>query len=105
MAKASQIPESRLRQAAECLKVLAHPARLRMVETILRGPITVGDLAETCGLTVPVTSGHLRLLERCGLLVATREGRHRYYSPPGPAWPGSLTVFATGFDHFLEGWP
>jgi len=90
MVKAQIISESRLREVAECLKVLAHPARLRMVETILHGPITVGDLAEACGLTVPVTSGHLRLLERCGLLNATREGRHRFYSPARPCLAGLM---------------
>ncbi len=97
MVKAQTIPEPSLRKAAECLKVLAHPARLRMVETILRGPITVGDLAETCGLTVPVTSGHLRLLERCGLLVATREGRHRYYSSARACLAGLIDCVRHGF--------
>jgi len=97
MMKAQPVPESKLRQAAECLKVLAHPTRLRMVETLLRGPITVGDLAETCGLTVPVTSGHLRLLERCGLLKATREGRHRYYSPARPCLAGLMDCVRHAF--------
>ena len=97
MVKAQPIPEARLRQAAECLKVLAHPARLRMVEIILRGPITVGELAEACHLTVPVTSGHLRLLERCGLLNATREGRHRYYSPARPCLAGLIDCVRYAF--------
>ncbi len=35
-----------LGQAAECLKTLAHPHRLRMVQMLLRGRFTVGELAE-----------------------------------------------------------
>ena len=33
-------------EAAECLKTLAHPVRLRMVRCLLQGRYTVGELAE-----------------------------------------------------------
>jgi DNA-binding transcriptional ArsR family regulator len=61
--------------AAECLRVLAHPDRLRIVDQLIRRQLTVGDLAETIGLAPAVTSGHLRLLQRCGLLRPERKGR------------------------------
>ena len=32
-------------QAAECLKTLAHPVRLRFVQLLLHGRYTVGELA------------------------------------------------------------
>ena len=35
-------------EAAECLKTLAHPVRLRMVQLLLHGRYTVGELAEDC---------------------------------------------------------
>ena len=34
-----------LNDAAECLRTLAHPHRLRMVQLLLRGRYTVGELA------------------------------------------------------------
>ena len=34
-----------LQQAAECLKTLAHPHRLRIVQMLLQGQYTVGELA------------------------------------------------------------
>ena len=37
-----------LQQAAECLRTLAHPVRLRMVQMMLLGEFTVGELAEVC---------------------------------------------------------
>ena len=33
-------------QAAECLKTLAHPHRMRMIQMLLRDRYTVGELAE-----------------------------------------------------------
>jgi DNA-binding transcriptional ArsR family regulator len=68
-----------LEQAAECLKVLAHPHRLRIVQMLLRGRYTVGELAEACGIPSPMASEHLRLMERCRLLKGEKEGRKAYY--------------------------
>ncbi len=39
-----------LAEAAECLRTLAHPHRLRMIQMLLQGDYTVGDLAEACEL-------------------------------------------------------
>src|SRR5271165_4747192 len=68
-----------LEQAAECLKTLAHPHRLRMVQMLLRDRYTVGELAEACGIPSHMASEHLRLMQRCGFLVNEREGRRAYY--------------------------
>ena len=70
--------------AAECLKTLAHPHRLRMVEMVLAGRHTVGELADACGIPSHMASGHLRLMQRCGLLAAKRDGRHTYYTVADP---------------------
>lgn len=43
-------PLEALAEAAECLKALAHSHRLRMVQMLLRGRYTVGELAEACGI-------------------------------------------------------
>jgi ArsR family transcriptional regulator, zinc-responsive transcriptional repressor len=66
-------------QAAECLKALAHPHRLQMIERMLTGRYTVGELAEFCSLPSAMTSEHLRLLQRCGFLTSQRDGRFVYY--------------------------
>jgi DNA-binding transcriptional ArsR family regulator len=68
-----------LEQAAECFKTLAHPHRLRMVQMLLRGRYTVGELAEACGIPSHMASEHLRLMQRCGLLKSEKEGRKAYY--------------------------
>tara|TARA_E500000305_G_scaffold44733_1_gene34791 strand:- start:99 stop:440 length:342 start_codon:yes stop_codon:yes gene_type:complete len=71
-------------EAAECLKTLAHPVRLRIVQMLLHGRYTVGELAADCGIQDNVGSEHLRLLQRCGFLVSEREGRRVYYSVAEP---------------------
>jgi DNA-binding transcriptional ArsR family regulator len=71
-------------QAAECLKILAHPARLRMVQLLLHGRYTVGELAEDCGIPDNVASEHLRLMQRCGFFTSEREGRRVYYKVAEP---------------------
>lgn len=69
-----------LQAAAECLRTLAHPQRLQIVRYLLGDkPITVGELAEACGLSQPQTSEHLRLMQRCGFLKSERQGREVYY--------------------------
>jgi DNA-binding transcriptional ArsR family regulator len=72
-------PLDALEQAAECLKTLAHPHRLRMVQMLLHGRYTVGELAETCGIPSHMASEHLRLMQRCQFLTVKKEGRKAYY--------------------------
>lgn len=73
------LPMSALSQAAECLGVLAHPHRLRIVQLLLADSYTVGQLAEACEIVPHMASEHLRLMQRCGFLDVVKEGRSRYY--------------------------
>jgi DNA-binding transcriptional ArsR family regulator len=66
-------------EAAECLKTLAHPVRLRIVQLLLHGRYTVGELAEDCGIPDNVASEHLRLMQKCGFFTSEREGRKVFY--------------------------
>ena len=77
-------PLEALGQAAECLKTLAHPHRLRMVQMLLRGRFAVGELAQACGIPSHMASEHLRLMQRCGLLKGEKEGRKAYYRVAEP---------------------
>lgn len=73
-----------LGQAAECLRALAHPHRLRMVQMLLQGDFAVGELAAACKLPTPMASEHLRLMQRCGFLTSEKEGRKVYYHVAEP---------------------
>jgi DNA-binding transcriptional ArsR family regulator len=73
-----------LGEAAECLRTLAHPHRLRMVQMLLQDDFTVGELAEACDLPSAMASEHLRLMQRCGLLASEKEGRKVFYKVAEP---------------------
>jgi len=92
MTNSSEMTESTLRltdldalgQAAECLRTLAHPHRLRIVQMLLQGDFTVSELAEACHLPSAMASEHLRLMQRCGLLASERDGRRVFYRVAEP---------------------
>ena len=78
-AKSSLLEIEALERAAECLRTLAHPHRLRMVELLFRRECTVGELAEACGIQSHMASEHLRRMKDRGLLGCRRDGRRIYY--------------------------
>jgi ArsR family transcriptional regulator, zinc-responsive transcriptional repressor len=94
---AGLIPLDAMQQAAECLKTLAHPHRLRMVQLLLRGRYTVGELAEACGIPSHMASEHLRLMQHTGLLTSKREGRKAYYEIAEPHLENIMTCIEARF--------
>ena len=87
-----------LKQAAECLRVLAHPHRLRMVQMLLQGDYTVGELAEACDLPNAMASEHLRLMQRCGFLASEKDGRKVFYRIVEPHLRSILRCIEERFD-------
>lgn len=71
-------------QAAECLKTLAHPHRLRMVQLMLQRDYAVGELAEACGIPSHMASEHLGKMRDRGLLTSDRRGRQIFYRVAEP---------------------
>ena len=98
MAKTLQLIDlEALEMAAECLRTLGHPHRLRMVQMLLHGDYTVGELAEACGLPSPMASEHLRLMQRCGFLSSEKEGRKVYYRVAEPHLKDILACIESRF--------
>jgi len=73
-----------LERAAECLRTLAHPHRLRIVQMLLQGRFSVGELADACQIPSHMASEHLRLMQRSGFLSSEKEGRFTYYGISEP---------------------
>ena len=90
-------PLDALEQAAECLKILAHPHRLRMVQMLLRSRYTVGELAESCDIPSHMASEHLRLMQRCGFMKSQKEGRNAYYQITEPHLANIMTCIEERF--------
>jgi ArsR family transcriptional regulator len=67
---------------AEALKVLAEPARLRLLSLIQSQPeheACVCHLTEPLGLTQPTVSHHLKVLLDAGLVEREQRGSWAYY--------------------------
>lgn len=73
------LPLEALAGMAECLKVMAHPIRLRMVDILMHGDFTVGEIAELCEIRQNQACEHLRHMQSCGLLTSERRGQRVYY--------------------------
>ena len=86
-----------LKQAAECLRTLAHPHRLRMVQMLLQEDYTVGELAEACDIAPHMASEHLRTMQRCGFLDSRKDGQRRYYQVVEPHLERILTCVEDRF--------
>ena len=69
-----------LEKVADCLRLMAHPVRIRIVEILSIGRFAVGEIAEICGVPPNQACEHLRLLKNHGLLTSKRDGRIVYYS-------------------------
>src|SRR3978361_2248556 len=57
------------------LKALAHPARIAILQQIIKANACIcGDLADELGLAQPTISQHLKELKTAGLIQGTIEG-------------------------------
>ena len=86
-----------LGHAAECLKTIAHPMRLRMIQMLLAKKYTVGELAEACEIAPHVASEHLRLMQHCGLMASERDGRCVYYQVAEPHLASVMSCIESRF--------
>ena len=77
---ADLIPEEKLEKKAETLKAVAHPIRLQIVNILMNGERSVGDLVKRLGTKQSLTSQQLSILKSRGVLKSRRNGNVVYYS-------------------------
>ncbi|KAB0572972.1 ArsR/SmtB family transcription factor [Brucella pituitosa] len=69
---------------ASVASLLGDPARANMLTALMDGrALTVSELAAAAGVTIQTASGHLSKLDAANLLVAEKQGRHRYFRLSG----------------------
>jgi DNA-binding transcriptional ArsR family regulator len=61
------------------LNALAEPNRLNIIELLLDGPLTAGEIADRLELNHPQTSKHLRVLSNAGLAEVIPQANRRIY--------------------------
>jgi len=86
MAKKNRLlSEEALVLVARRFAVLAEPMRLRLLQTLISGEMSVGGLAEASGGTQANVSRHLHKLAEAGLVSRRKEGLQVFYAIADPS--------------------
>ncbi len=83
---------------ARIIKSLAHPARLRMVDELAKGPACVCDLRAMVGSDLSTVSKHLAVLRNAGIVADEKRGSQVFYSLRCPC----VTAFFTCAETVLK---
>lgn len=76
----SPLDEDAADRLAASLRVVADPARLRLLSLIgAAGEVCVCDLTDVLGLSQPTVSHHLKVLTEAGLVAREQRGRWAFY--------------------------
>lgn len=78
---------------------LANPTRRDILDALLEGERSAGELAAMFDMSQPSVSEHLRALRGSGLVEETQEGRHRLYRVTA-APLGHLMDWLTPYERF-----
>ena len=86
----SSVPLSEVK--AELFKALAHPARVRVLEVLVDGERSVGELQPLIGIELSHLSQQLGVLRRAGLVTARKERSSVFYALRDPLVGELLSV-------------
>ena len=77
--------ERTLEMVAERFRVLGDPLRLRLLQTMSAGELSVNELVANTTTSQANVSKHLGMMLRAGLIRRRKEGLKVYYSPADPS--------------------
>jgi DNA-binding transcriptional ArsR family regulator len=64
---------------AKLFRGLADPTRLAILETLIEGERSVGEIAQVTETSLANVSAHLACLAGCGLVQSEKRGKYVYY--------------------------
>jgi DNA-binding transcriptional ArsR family regulator len=76
---------ARAATTADTFNAVAEPRRRQILDVLMTGERSVGDLVDVLGLAQPQVSKHLRVLREVGAVDVRDEGRQRVYRLNGAA--------------------
>ncbi|WP_284974266.1 MULTISPECIES: metalloregulator ArsR/SmtB family transcription factor [unclassified Arthrobacter] len=79
---------------------LANPSRRTILDSLLQGPLSAGDLTGRLELSRSSASEHLTVLKEAGLIREERKGRHRIYH----LQPAGLQEVSGWLKHYEQYW-
>ncbi len=84
------------REIALKFKALAHPARLMLLENLMKHECCVGEIQECLSLSQPNVSQHLGVLKTAGIIVGRREKNRICYKISDKRIINTLEIFELG---------
>ncbi|MFT2008595.1 ArsR/SmtB family transcription factor [Pontibacter sp. 13R65] len=94
----------RQNELAKVAKVLAHPARIAIVDYLIEANTCInGELVNSLGLAQATISQHLRELKEIGLIKGSIEGATVCYCIDAERWRELQTLFNELFQRFTGG--
>ena len=99
----SEIFTDRQNKLAGMMKALAHPARIAIVQHLIKANACIcGDLVDELGLAQPTISQHLKELKNAGLIQGTIEGTSVCYCIDPKVWNQYKAAFEGFFVSFKD---
>ena len=74
----------KVERAADILRAVAHPVRLKIIELLGGGEMTVTQIQEALGTSQSMTSQQLSIMKSRGILKSRRNGKSVHYSIERP---------------------
>jgi len=97
----SEIFSDKQNRLAGMMKALAHPARVAIVQHLIRANACIcGDLVDELGLAQPTISQHLKELKQAGLIQGTIEGTSVCYCIEPKTWAAYQKEIGALFEAF-----
>ncbi len=79
-------------------KGIGSAGRYQILETLLKGPLTVGEIVKIVKLSQPAVSQHLKTLKICQLVSDQKRGKEVFYSVNVSHMAALLRHFVTNID-------
>lgn len=84
----------------DVFQAIADPTRRDIMTLIARSPLTPNHVADRFPVSRQAVSKHLKILQECGLITVTRQGRERYCH----VQPARLNEVSDWLDAFRRSW-
>ena len=96
-------PESALQELAAYFRLLAEPARLKILDVLAEGALSVLEIVAATGLGQSHVSRQLGRMAAEGLLTRRKDGTRVFYALADPQLPTLLTAAERALKAHLRG--
>jgi len=79
-------------------RALAHPARIKLIQELLKGEYCVGEIQKHLTLSQPNVSQHLKILKEAGIITGRRDKNRICYRISDEKIVGAINAFFKGDD-------